>query len=256
MEELVSDRPWGTVWRVERGGEVLWRKRCASIWRFEPRLTAALAARWPGLVADVVEWGDGWMLTRDAGELIGAASPLWPDVLRRYAALQQGEAGHADEHVAAGVPDLRLTSLPASFPDLLEYAPEAAGFEARFAELCGELAVYGVPDTIQHDDLHHFNVYGGTGGPRILDWGDSSVSHPWFSLVATLRHIDAGLHDAVVDAYGDAYGVDREAIELGLRVGRIVHALKGIRQARALPGFAEDPDFARVLALAVAQTSE
>ena len=256
MEELVSDRPWGTVWRVERNGETLSRKRCASIWRFEPRLTAALAARWPDRVAEVVESGDDWMLTRDAGTLIGAASPRWPEVARLVAELQQGEAVHAGEHVAAGVPDLRLATLPARFQDLVDYAPQAAGFEARFTELCAELAAFGVPETIQHDDLHHFNVYERDGRLRILDWGDSSVAHPWFSLVATLRHLEAGLHEPVIDASRAAYGAERDAVELGLRVGRIVHALKGIRQTRVLPGYDEDPDFARVLALAVAQTVE
>ena len=31
-------------------------------------------------------------------------------------------------------------------------------FAPRFAELCGELAAYCVPETIQHDDLHMLNV--------------------------------------------------------------------------------------------------
>ena len=48
MEELISDSPWSTVWRLDGG---LWRKRCKSHWRFEPHLSAALAARWPDTVS-------------------------------------------------------------------------------------------------------------------------------------------------------------------------------------------------------------
>ena len=106
--ELVSDEPWSTIWRTPDG---LWRKRCKGAWRFEAPLTAALASRWPDRVAEVVEHGDDWLLTRDAGSQIAEDDPLWPEAVRLYAELQQGEAVHVEEHVACGVPDLRLAQL-------------------------------------------------------------------------------------------------------------------------------------------------
>jgi hypothetical protein len=244
--ELVSDEEWSTVWRTPDG---LWRKQCKASWRFEARLTAALASRWPDRVAEVVDHGDDWLLTRDAGTQIAEDDPHWLDVMRLYAELQQGEAAHVDEHVAAGVPDLRLARLPERYAQLLEEVDEERlrRFEPRFSELCAELAARGVPETIQHDDLHQFNVYVRDGRPRILDWGDSSVGHPYFSLVATLRHVE---DRGITRAFLDAWGGDEETLALALRVGRIAHAFK------LRPLGVPDDDWPRVVALAVDQTSE
>jgi hypothetical protein len=244
--ELVSDDPWSTVWRTPDG---LWRKRCKGAWRFEAPLTAALASRWPDRIAEVVDHGDDWLLTRDAGSQIAEDDPLWPDVMRVYAELQQGEAAHVEEHVAAGVPDLRLERLPERYSQLLDEVEDERlrRFEPRFAELCAELAARGVPETIQHDDLHQFNVFVRDGRPRVLDWGDSSVGHPYFSLVATLRHVE---DRGITRAFLDAWGGDEETLALALRVGRIAHAFK------LRPLGVPDDDWPRVVALAVAQTSE
>jgi hypothetical protein len=40
---------------------------------------------------------------------------------------------------------------------------------------------------VQHDDLHDGNVFGGDCGHRFFDCGDASVSHPFLSLLVSLR---------------------------------------------------------------------
>ena len=62
-------------------------------------------------------------------------------------------------------------------------------FTSRFVELCLELAARGIPETIQHDDLHGANIYRRDGRLRILDWGDSCVSHPFRTLYVTFEHL-------------------------------------------------------------------
>src|SRR5439155_8317073 len=116
-----------------------------------------------------------WLLLADAGRALGEAGnrpDTWLDALPRYAELQRGEAAHAADHLAHGVPDLRLASLPARYADFLGHElPVAAEeidrlrtFAPRLAELCAELAAHGVPETVQHDDLHMANVYAHDGG--------------------------------------------------------------------------------------------
>jgi hypothetical protein len=45
-------------------------------------------------------------------------------------------------------------------------------------ELCGLVAASRIPPTVEHRDLRRAHVLGG----RILDWGDSCVAHPFFTL--------------------------------------------------------------------------
>jgi hypothetical protein len=234
--ELLADRPWSTVWRA---GD-LWLKRCKGIWRFEPGLTVALAGRWPDRLPEVVDHGGDWLLLRDAGAVVQElphAHDLWLEAIGRYAELQRGELARVDEHLAAGVPDQRNARLPAEYAAMLErdelpwrgdQRERFRRFEPRFAELCRELEDVA---SINHDDLHIHNVY---AGPRILDWGDSCVSHPFFSLVVTFVFVESG-HDELRDAYLEAYGGDREQFDLALRVGRIAHLFKWIRVRDELP---------------------
>ena len=55
----------------------------------------------------------------------------------------------------------------------------------EYAERCERLAAFGIPETIQHDDLHDGNVFVRDGRYLFFDWGDSCVSHPFHSLVVT-----------------------------------------------------------------------
>ena len=114
------------------------------------------------------------------------------------------------DHLAHGVSDLRLRALPAYFDELLEVVDlplardeivRLRDFAPRLSELCDELATCGVPETIQHDDLHHANVFADGNCLRVLDWGDASISHPFASLVVTFRFLEERTRLAVDDAW-------------------------------------------------------
>jgi hypothetical protein len=259
--ELVKDMPWSTVWRLDDG---LWLKQCKSIWRFEPALTAALAARWPDRMPEVLEVGDDWFTMRDAGPMIEDlphAHSAWLEAIGGYAELQRGETAHVSEHLANGVIDQRNTVLPAEYAAMLvrDELPWADGererfarFEREFTRLCDDLDPVA---SINHDDLHVHNVY---DGGRVLDWGDSCVSHPFFSLVVTFNFVASG-QDEIRDAYLEAYDGDRAMFDQALRVGRIAHLFKWIRfrDVPPAPMLAEYDHWMRgFLAVAVAQTSE
>jgi hypothetical protein len=197
------ERPWATVLRVPIAGGAAWFKACGPVQGFEPRLTAQLFTRHPDLVAEVLAHDEqrAWLLLADAGTPIGALGnppETWLAVLPRYAELQRQEAAHVDDHLAHGVPDLRVATLPSRFDDLLhrelplelEEIDRLRAFTPRLAELCNELDAYDVPETVQHDDLHMSNVYAQGEQLRVLDWGDSSISHPFASLVVTFRFLE------------------------------------------------------------------
>jgi hypothetical protein len=279
--ESVQERPWATLLRVPLASGVAWFKACAPVQAFEPRLTADLFARWPDRVAEVLGYDEErrWLLLADAGRPVGdLGNPpdLWLSALPLYAELQHGEAARAQEHLAHGVPDMRLTTLPARYDELMELDlplhPEEIRqlqrFAPRFAELCGELDGYGVPETIQHDDLHHANLFEHGTSLRVLDWGDASVSHPFASLVVTFRFLEQRtklapgdpwfmrLRDAYLEPWGQGLA---DALSVALRLGVFARAIAYMRQRAVLGPRARrlfDTDFSIVLRRAISQILE
>jgi hypothetical protein len=189
---IVHKRPWSTAYTAATADGAVWFKACADVQRFEPALTASLHARWPDRTPEVIahDVDRTWLLLRDAGMPLGVSGnppEAWLEILPAYGELQRGETAHVAAHLAAGVPDLRVETLPMRFDQLiagdlpLDDADRdwLRGFAPRLAWMASGLEL---PPTIQHDDLHMANVFVGAGGMRVLDWGDASVSHPYFSL--------------------------------------------------------------------------
>jgi hypothetical protein len=277
--DTVHERPWATVLRVPLADRIVWFKACAPVQAFEPRLTGELFARWPDRVAEVLGRDDerAWLLLADAGtsmRLLGNPPEAWLLALPLYAELQRGEAALADDHLAHGVPDLRVATWPEKYHDLLTRdlpldshgVRRLAEFAPRFSELCRELAEHDVPETIQHDDLHMGNVYRDGERLRFLDWGDSSISHPFASLVVTFRFLEEvnklppgnawfrRLRDAYLEPWGTGLA---DAFTLAIRIGRFAHTFAWMRQRDYLPDQARpafDTGLSIVLRRAVAQT--
>jgi Phosphotransferase enzyme family len=277
--ETVHERPWATVLRVPLADGVAWFKACAPVQAFEPHLTVELFSRWPDRVPKVLGCDEerGWLLLADAGKPVAAfGNPpeAWLNALPLYAELQHGEVAYVRDHLAHGVPDLRLAALPARYEELLrldlpleqDEIHRLRDFAPRFTELCDELAAYDVPETIQHDDLHHANLYVHHGRMRVLDWGDASISHPFASLVVTFRFLEertklapgdpwfARLRDGYLEPWGRGLTA---AFALALRIGTFARPIAYMRHRAALrqeerPLF--DTDFSIVLQRAIAQT--
>jgi hypothetical protein len=242
-------------------------------------LTAALFERWPDRVVEVLahDQDRGWLLLADAGTPIGALGnppEAWLAVLPRYAELQRDEAVYALTHLGDGVPDLRLATLPARYHELVQLdlplgkdeVRRLEEFSPRFGELCAELASHQLPDTIQHDDLHHANLFVRDDGLRVLDWGDASIGHPFASLVVTFRFLEertrlppsdpwfARLRDAYLEPWG---GDLHDVFTVGIRVGAFTRAIAYMRTRAAMPPAERhnfETDFAIVLRRALAGT--
>jgi hypothetical protein len=253
--ETVHDRPWSTVLRVRTADGDLFLKQEATVQAYEVPLTAALAARWPDRVPEVVavDVERAWLLLRDGGTRMVDAGTLvpFPRALTLYGELQVGEVGHVDELLAMGLPDVRLPVVAAAYEPFFErdhgLAPDEVGrlraLAPRFRELCDELAAFGLPASIHHDDLHQWNVFVRDGRVAIYDWGDSSVAHPLWSWLKAL----GVARDYKVDpepfraAYLSALTPLapekqlRAALEPAIPTGRFEYALQTRRQFDAMP---------------------
>ena len=276
--ELFQEEPWATVSRTSTDAGTVWFKVCAKRQAFEVPLTAALSKRWP-CVTDVIasDAERRWFLMADAGRTfrtLGNPPERWLALLPSYAELQIGETDRVDQHLGTGVPDLRLSRLPALYDELVAAElpiddaehREMAVFAPAFGRLCEALAAAGIPDTVQHDDLHMNNAYAKGNDLRILDWGDASIGHPFFSLFETFRFLVelngfapedrwfARLRDAYLEPWG---GGHRQTFGLALRVGAVARAIAWLHQREALPDAARptfDDGFDRMLRLALRGT--
>jgi len=191
--ETIHERPWSTVLRVPTADGDLYLKQEQPLQAYEVALTVALASRWPDRVPEVVaaDIERSWLLLRDGGTRVADSGrfELFPPALALYGELQVGEVAHVDELLGFGLRDLRLPVVvdlyepfferdhglePDEVARLLALAP-------RFRALCAELDELRLPASIQHDDLHEWNVFERDGRVAIYDWGDSSVGFPLWS---------------------------------------------------------------------------
>jgi Phosphotransferase enzyme family len=184
---------------------------------YEVALTQTLA-RWqpdciiPILVADLQR---GWLLMPDGGprlrDLIRADGDVrqWEVGLPRYGILQQDLVSRREELLSLGVPDRRLSVLAASFEQLLtderalridredglsrdevHRLREAIPLIAAAVE---QLAAFGIPESLHHGDFHDGNVFARAGSYLIFDWGDASISHPFFSVRTVIVSVERTL---------------------------------------------------------------
>lgn len=225
--EQPHTRPWSTILRVPTDRGTVYFKAVGSDAAHEVPLTVALARGWPNYSLSVLaaDTERGWLLLPDGGPTLRSLiredkdTSRWETVLSVYADLQVAMAERVHDLLRMGVPDRRLDRLPALYEGLLadtdmlrvdrpnglttdEYRRLQA-LAPRFTTLSQELAAFGLPETLHHGDFHDANVFWQDGRPVFFDWGDSVISHPFFSLRTVLVSLEMSLGDEA--AAGQAF---------------------------------------------------
>jgi hypothetical protein len=118
-----------------------------------------------------------------------------------------------------------------------------------FEGACRRLAAFGIPTSLHHDDLHDANIFLHEGKYRFADWGESCVTHPFFSLLVNLRSaayrfgLDEQaaqiwrIRDAYLQAWTDFAQLEdlREAFALATRLAMVNRALTWQRVVSTIP---------------------
>lgn len=264
-------RPWATAIRIPTDMGTVWFKATTATLGHESAITRALAT-WLPFRTPFVYSSDiyrNWLLMADGG--VTLRSLLKPDNAERllwelaltYARLQQAAADRVELMLTIGTPDLRAEGISAAYSALLDdtaalrigekdgLTPDEYStlrrLSPRVREIAAELADFGIPATLQHNDLHSNNVLVRDGKLILFDWGDSVVSHPFLSLTVLLRgaarnmkvEVDDPAVRRIRDAYLDAWDLGLSPVErdraclLADALGRITRA---VSWNRLLPG--------------------
>jgi hypothetical protein len=283
-------RLWSTVLRAPTDAGTVWLKAPGPETAFEVPLYGLLAQVAPSwvLVPLATDVERGWLLLPDGGTPLGeqvAADDLpaaVAEVIPHYAELQRELSTHVAELLSFGLADMR----PPMLPERLDGAVEAVGaYLGRHAtdddrevlrraaaarpiveDWCDRLASGVVPASLDHHDLHAWNVLvTPSGRPQFYDWGDSVVAHPFTSMLVTLGFLrpqhrladdDPGVRrvrDAYLEAFGDLGARDELLTELDLacRAGKVARVLVWLRGLRP-QGFENAEPFQRAPVQALA----
>lgn len=218
-------RPWSTVIRVPTTAGSLYFKAVPAQLAYEAALTVALAHWHPDTLPQVVaaDTARGWLLLGDGGQRLReplraeGSGERWQTILPRYAEIQKDLAVRTEALLALGVRDRRLACLPEKLTMLIEVAhsqalPPPRGLTDEeyhrleqlsivFPDLCTELAAGPIPESLDHGDFHDGNIFWSNGRYTFFDWGDSGVTHPFFSLRATFVSLEHSLSEEEAAAW-------------------------------------------------------
>lgn len=260
-------RPWATVLRAPTTAGVVWLKAAGPGTAFEVGLYEVLAKVVPGRVLTpiVTDPTRGWIVLPDGGaplgECVGDAglAAALTMALVTYARLQRDLFDHVDEILARGVADMRPAIMLRRFDQALDVTAtrldgtddrvtheRVAALRPAVASWCEQLAASQVPPSLDHNDLHPWNILGdGAGDVRFYDWGDSVVAHPFAAMLVPLRFVTrhGDLDDPRLQRARDAYlqvfagvapGEDLvRTLEIACRVAKVARVLTWERALRA-----------------------
>jgi hypothetical protein len=266
-------RPWSTVLRVPTDRGDLFFKATAPVLEYEAALTNFLFRLYPENSPDLlaVSLERGWMLMRDSGTLLRAfiksekSLERWRAIMPLYVGLQKQMMSHASQILALGVPDRWLKTLPEQFerlvadePAMLVDQPESLtsdeyrrlrAYTDKFEKLCAQLNSHAIPASLHHDDFHDGNLFIQNDRVIFTDWGESAVTHPFFTLVVMLRGASnsldleadapelAEMRDWYLKQWADIAPLDelRSMVGLAERIGLVNRALTWHRVISSLP---------------------
>ena len=209
--EWVHQRPWSAFARIQTVRGWAYFKAPSPAYRYEAPLTAALSVWAPQVSVNLLAYDmqHGWLLSAHAGETLRSRGQTpaqladWQKILPAYAEFQIGLAERVEEMLAFSMPDRRPVRLPALFAETmndeenlrvgLQPGLSAEEYQALLAmqpqvqAWCAQLAQSGIPVSLVHEELHENNVLFDGARYVYTDWSDSSVAHPFFTLIVTLR---------------------------------------------------------------------
>lgn len=209
--KTLRSMPWSTVLCFQTSKGKVFLKSMAQCFSYEPALLSFLTQQkvhhLPSILA--THKNNHCFLMEDAGD------PLLPilkanydvsmikQALKTYAELQLKCIPFVDHLISIGVMDFRLNELPTLFESFLE--DSELGFKLEdlenlrkskkaFENMCQALGAIGIPETLEQGDFTDENILIKNYQITFNDFGDASITHPFFSIAAFLNSAENAHH--------------------------------------------------------------
>lgn len=126
--------------------------------------------------------------------------------IKKYTYIQRAAVEHVTIFLELGVPDWRLEKLPVLYAQLISNediliedgmtSDEISilhKLHLKFSTMCELLSKYKIPETLDHGNFNDNNILieDNTNHMTIIDWAETVITHPFFSLVYCLRNASA-----------------------------------------------------------------
>lgn len=210
--QVVLSTPWSKVFcfSTEQGNYYLKQTPSSIFLSNEPSVIRLLSHQFNANVPKVIEINDDLhcFLMEDAGKSLRETlkTDFKPELLYRaiqeYVAIQRSAENQIEEFLKLGSPDWRLEKLPDLYTQMIERTDflKSEGIAEKelyimnqlnpiFSAKCKLLSDYGIPETIGYHDFHDKNILIDSKTKRLtfVDWGETAIIHPFFSLFTCLE---------------------------------------------------------------------
>jgi len=243
----VQIRSWNlsAIWRLDvAGAPVAWLKQVPRFFRHEPAVLGLVSGVAPGLVPPLLAAGEQgrMLLAHVPGEDgYGAGAEICAQIAAEFHPVQAHFAGRADELLATGMPDRRLTVEPFAAV-AAPYLDEITGLRELVDDLprrLAEIASCGLPDTLVHGDLHPGNARIGSGDPVVMDWGDSSLGNPALDILRLTGDLPRAEADELIASWALRWRTVAPGSDPA-RVAELMRPVAGLFGAVTYAGFLAD----------------
>lgn len=208
--ENIQETAWSSVSRVLTTSGYIYIKQTPSLLALEPTIIKILHDKLQANVPVIIDVNKklNIFLMRDAGKAFYHFNQsenrigLICNAITSYKHIQNKSIPFVNDLIKLGVPDWRIKNLPELYKKLIDQ--EEVLLEDGFPEnnlnklslnldkcisLCKELNEFQIPETLDHCDIHGGNILIDEQSRviTIIDWGETVITHPFFSLSFFLR---------------------------------------------------------------------
>jgi len=208
--ENIQANPWSITKRFLTSNGYIYLKQTAPALSLEPFIIKILYDQFHANVPVVIDINQelNCFLMKDSGNSLieFLKQDFRPDILclaiNLYTDIQYAAVKHADTFLELGVPDWRLDKFPSLYMQLINQKDLLIDDGMTINELnqlhelypvvsatCGLLSSFNIPETLDHCDFHSNNILidNVTIEMTIIDWGETVITHPFFSLICNLN---------------------------------------------------------------------